>query len=70
MNGGELMAWAHFTEVFHYDRRPKQAVAFVVQPGMRSVPHDVVTAAIAAGKATEVRPPPKRQSKSTKTPAA
>ncbi|GCA51790.1 hypothetical protein KGO5_04247 [Sinorhizobium sp. KGO-5] len=70
MNGGELMAWVHFTEVFNYDRRPKQAVAFVMQPGVRSVPRDVADAAIAAGKATEVRPPPRRQSKSTKTPAA
>lgn len=63
------MAWARFAETFHYDRRPKQAIAFVVPPGVRNAPRDLVEAAIAAGKAVEI-PPPKRQQKSTKTPAA
>lgn len=45
---------AIFHDVFRYDRRPRQAVAFVVQPGEHNLPRDVVEAAIAAGKATAV----------------
>lgn len=63
------MAWATFTNVFHYDRRPLQAIAFVVQLGLRNMPRDVVEAAIAAGKA-KAASPPKRQPKPTNTPAA
>ncbi|NRP70610.1 hypothetical protein ILFOPFJJ_01491 [Ensifer psoraleae] len=65
------MAWAVFHEPFEYDRRPLQAVAFSISTGgPQQWPRDVVDAAVVAGKATEVRPPPKRQPKSTKTPAA
>lgn len=51
--------WAIFTETFHYDRRPRQAIAFVVQAGdaPQNYPRDVVEAAIAANKAREVKPP-------------
>lgn len=53
------MAWAVFPAGFSYDRRPVQAVAFVVpaseQP--QQWPRDVVEAAVASGKATEVKAP-------------
>lgn len=55
------MAWALFSERFSFDRRPRQAVAFVVEPGVRRLPRDVVNAAIAAGKAEEI-PAPARNS--------
>jgi len=58
--------WARFHAPFNYDRRPRQALAFVVQPGLRNLPRDVVEAAIAAGKAVAVRAPRKQ----TKQPAA
>lgn len=45
---------ATFHEEFHYDRRPRHAMAFVVRPGEHNLPRDVVEAAIAAGKATAV----------------
>ena len=65
---------AIFHSVFNYDRRPKQAVAFVVQPGTQNMPRDVVEAAIAAGKATAVDPPgmkrPFKAKKTTTTQAA
>ena len=53
------MAWAVFTAPFNYDRRPAQALAFVVQarPEPQNYPHDVVEAAIAAGKAHAVKAP-------------
>lgn len=57
---------ADFHEVFYYDRRPKQAVAFVVQPGRRNLPRDVVEVAIAAGKATAVVVPGKPRKTTTK----
>lgn len=63
------LAWARFTEEFHYDRRPQQAIAFVVRPGLRNMPHDVVEASIAAGKAVAAAPP-RKSSKHTKQPAA
>jgi len=53
------MAWANFTAQFNYDRRPKQAVAFAVQPGLRQLPRDVIAAAVAAGRAVSVDPPPR-----------
>lgn len=58
-----MMAWAIFTEQFNYDRRPRQAIAFVVQPKTepQSYPRDLVDAAVAAGKAREVKPPGKRK---------
>lgn len=58
--------WAHFTQRFLFDRRPRQAVAFDVPPGLRNLPRDVVEAAIAAGKAVAVKAPRKQ----TKQPAA
>lgn len=61
--------WAEFTEQFSYDRRPRQAIAFEVQPGRHNMPRDVVEAAIAAGKAKKLELP-KRQPKKSKTPAA
>lgn len=59
------MAWAIFHAPFVFDRRPNQAVSFHIQPSPepRSLPHDVIDAAVAAGKATRVRP--KRQSRKT-----
>lgn len=63
------MAWARFTASFSYDRRPRQAIAFAVQPGLRNLPRDVVEAAIAAGKAERI-PPPRRPAKQPTTPAA
>lgn len=55
--------WATFHSQFHYDRRPRQALAFVVQamPQPQNYPRDVVEAAIAASKATEAKPPGKRR---------
>jgi hypothetical protein len=53
------MAWALFSAPFNYDRRPTQAIAFSVQPGLRNLPRDVVHAAIKAGKATEAPRPNK-----------
>ena len=68
------MMRATFHEEFHHDRRPKQAIAFVVQPGTQNMPRDVVEAAIAAGKATAVDPPgmkrPIKAKKTTTTQAA
>lgn len=51
--------WARFSESFNFDRRPKQALAFSIEPGLRNLPRDVVEAAIAAGKAVAVKPPRK-----------
>ena len=58
----EQMAWAVFTDTFHYDRRPRQAIAFVVEakPEPQNYPRDVVEAAVAAGRAQETAPPGKR----------
>jgi len=58
-----MMAWAIFTDVFRFDRRPRQAIAFEVQPHPepQSRPRDLVDAAVAAGKAREVKPPGKRK---------
>lgn len=55
------MAWAVFTEQFHYDRRPRQAIAFVVKAKdePQNYPRDLVDAAVAAGKARETKPPRK-----------
>lgn len=58
--------WANFTAPFSFDRRPRQAIAFVVQPGVRNLPRDVAEAAIAEGKAVAVKAPQKQ----TKQPAA
>jgi hypothetical protein len=56
-----MMAWAIFTEPFNYDRRPRQAIAFMVaaKAEPQSYPRDVIDAAVAAGKATEVPSPRK-----------
>lgn len=56
------MAWAIFPEGFSYDRRPRQAIAFVVaaKPEPQNYPRDLVDAAVEAGKARETRPPAKR----------
>lgn len=57
---------AVFHERFEYDRRPGQAIAFVVQPSsdVQNLPHDVVEAAIEAGKATKwLRQSPKNTKK-------
>lgn len=51
--------WAEFLAPFNHDRRPKQAVAFSVKPGLRNLPRDVVEAAIAAGKAVAAEAPRK-----------
>lgn len=51
--------WAEFLAPFEHDRRPKQAVAFSVKPGLRNLPRDVVEAAIAAGKAKPAKSPGK-----------
>lgn len=51
--------WARFVSPYEHDRRPKQAIAFSVQPGVRNLPRDVVLAAIAAGKAVQI-PAPRR----------
>lgn len=59
--------WAFFRERFAFDRRPKQAVAFDIQPGLKNLPRDVVEAAIAAGKA-ERREAPRKTN--TDNPAA
>lgn len=53
--------WARFTASFNYDRRPLQAIAFSVQPGLRNLPRDVVEAAIVAGKAERSSPPRKSE---------
>lgn len=55
--------WAIFTDTFHYDRRPRQALAFVVQsmPQPQNYPRDVVEAAVTAGKASETKPPGRRR---------
>lgn len=60
---GDEMAWAIFTETFHYDRRPRQAIAFVVEAKAepKNYPRDLVDAAVEAGKAREIRPPGKRR---------
>lgn len=52
-----MMATAIFTEDFHYDRRPRQAIAFVITASdtPQSLPRDLIDAAIAAGKATEIK---------------
>ncbi|TGP65450.1 hypothetical protein EN868_03095 [Mesorhizobium sp. M2D.F.Ca.ET.225.01.1.1] len=62
------MAWAIFAERFHYDRRPRQAIAFVVEasPDPQNRPRDLVNAAVAAGKARETKPPGRRP-KTTET---
>ncbi|MER9135116.1 hypothetical protein NKI20_02235 [Mesorhizobium sp. M0830] len=54
--------WAIFNDRFHYDRRPRQAIAFVVEakPEPQNYPRDLVEAAVAAGKAQETKPPGKR----------
>ncbi|NKM04143.1 hypothetical protein GFM29_09915 [Rhizobium leguminosarum bv. viciae] len=57
---------AIFHERFEFDRRPKQAIAFVVEPSTepQNLPHDVVEAAVEAGKATTwQRPSPKNMKK-------
>jgi hypothetical protein len=57
---------AVFHERFEFDRRPAQAIAFVVQPSNepKDLPHDVVEAAVKAGKATIwQRPSPKNTKK-------
>lgn len=56
------MAWAVFPEGFSYDRRPRQAIAFVVaaKPEPQNYPRDLIDAAVAAGKAQEARPPGRR----------
>jgi len=64
------MAWATFHETFNHDRRPKQAIAFEVKPGTKNMPRDVVDAAIAAGKATAVKPPGKPSETTTRTDTA
>ena len=56
--------WGNFTRPFNFDRRPAQAIAFSVEPGLRNLPRDVVLAAIAAGAAKPAKPP------SSATPAA
>jgi hypothetical protein len=70
----EDMAWAIFTDAFHYDRRPRQPVAFEVVAGRdpQNYPRDLVDAAVAAGKATEMQPPGKSRKapEPTKEPAA
>lgn len=55
------MAWAVFLEKFRFDRRPKAAVAFEIQAtdNPQRWPRDVIDAAVAAGKAVEVKPPGK-----------
>lgn len=53
--------WAKFHEPFSFDRRPRQALAFAVQPGLKNLPRDVVEAAIAAGKAVAASPPKRKQ---------
>jgi hypothetical protein len=57
----EVMAWAVFIDAFHYDRRPRQPVAFEVAASTepQNYPRDLVDAAVAAGKATEAQPPGK-----------
>lgn len=57
---------AVFHERFEFDRRPVQAIAFVVQPSHepQNLPHDVVEAAVNAGKATKwLRQSPKNMKK-------
>lgn len=56
------MAWAIFNSSFHYDRRPRQAIAFVVEakPEPQNYPRDLIDAAVAAGKARETKPPGRR----------
>lgn len=49
--------WGNFTRPFNFDRRPAQAIAFSVEPGLRNLPRDVVLAAIAAGAAKPAKPP-------------
>lgn len=70
----EEMAWAIFTDAFHYDRRPRQAVAFEVAASTepQNYPRDLVDAAVVAGKATEMQPPGKSRKaiEPTKEPAA
>jgi hypothetical protein len=70
----EEMAWAVFSDAFHYDRRPRQPVAFEVaaSPEPQNYPRDLVDAAVAAGKATEMKPPGKgrKSAEPTKEPAA
>lgn len=57
------MAWAIFSEPFGYDRRPAQAMAFSVEASEQPQqwPRDVIDAAVAAGKAREVKPPSRRR---------
>lgn len=62
------MTWAIFNEPFNYDRRPAQAIAFAVKPGMHNLPRDVVDAAVAAGKARRIRSPGKGGDKQYKQP--
>lgn len=57
---------AVFHERFEFDRRPVQAIAFVVQPSHepQNLPCDVVEAAVNAGKATKwLRQSPKNTKK-------
>lgn len=61
--------WATFTAPFNFDRRPAQAIAFSVQPGLRNLPRDVVEAAILAGKAKPARAQ-RRRDAPKKQPAA
>lgn len=62
--------WAEFTERFYYDRRPKQAVAFVIEPGKRNVQRDIAAAAFSAGKAMAMASPKRTTKQKSKTSAA
>lgn len=55
--------WAIFTDNFNHDRRPAQAVAFSVKASEQPQqwPRDVIDAAVAAGKAREVKPSRRRK---------
>lgn len=60
------MAWARFVAPFEHDRRPNQAVCFVVKPGVHNLPRDVVDAAVKAGKAVATAPPRRTPNKTEK----
>lgn len=66
------MAWAIFPSGFLFDRRPRQAIAFVVKasPEPQNYPRDLVDAAVAAGKAQETKPPGRRTKANNAQPAA
>jgi hypothetical protein len=53
------MAWAIFTEAFRWSR-PKSPISWAIpaSPEPQQYPHDVIEAAIAAGKATAHESPP------------